>query len=107
MQVKRNNYAIDILLSNTGAYDLLRMAHDLEGDLDAAFAAYSEEVQLDLVGRNTLRSFEDAAASAASAVLQGQPCSAHIGRVLYWNAGLYMTPDKVRRLVVRIKEEGL
>jgi hypothetical protein len=104
--IQRCAFAREILSSNTSAYNLLRTTAEHGGNLEAAEAAFLEETRKDLEGTTTLRAFEEAASAAAVAVLVGEePIEAHIGRVLYWNPGLYMSPGKVRALTAAITEE--
>jgi hypothetical protein len=103
--IQRCAFAREILSNNTSAYNLLRTTAEHGGNLEAAEAAFLEETRKDLEGTTTLRAFEEAASAAAVALLVGEPIEAHIGRVLYWNPGLYMSPGKIRALTAAITEE--
>lgn len=106
-QHARNDYAIHLLMSHTPAFDLIRFGSLLGANPEEIAKGFMDETLLDQEGTNTLRSREDAAALAASAVLRNEPFAAAVGRLLYWSTFLYMTPDKVRRLVDRVKTEVL
>lgn len=106
-QRARNDYALHVLMSHTPAFDLIHLGALLGANPDEIAMAFLVEERLDQEGTNTLRSREDAAALAASAVLRNEPFAAAVGRLLYWSTFLYMTPDKVRHLVARVKTEVL
>lgn len=106
-QRARNDCALHVLMSHTPAFDLIHLGALLGANPDEIAMGFMDETLLDQEGANTLRSREDAAALAAAAVLREEPFAAAVGRLLYWSTFLYMTPDKVRRLVERVKTEVL
>jgi hypothetical protein len=108
MQAKCNELAIKLLSPTTTAFDLLSIALELDENPDKVVQAYLREStykwsEEDL--KDPLN-FDCAAAEAALAVLKGEPCTTHIGRMLFWNFGLWMTPDKVRNLAAQVKQES-
>ncbi len=105
MNPNNNAFARKILSQKTTAWTLLAEVLKLGEDLNEVVASFEEETRKDLEGSPTFRSFEAAAAVATLALLNGEPVAPHIGRLLYWNVYLYMTPDKVRSLTAAVADE--
>lgn len=106
MNPNNNAFARKILSQKTSAWTLLAEVQRLGEDLNEVIAAFEEEARKDLESSPELRSFEAAAAVATLALLNGLPVAPHIGRLLYWNVYLYMTPDKLRNLAASLREEN-
>ena len=109
MQAKLNELAIKLLSPTTTAFDLLSIALELDENIDKVAQSYYREATYKWSEEDLKdpRSFDCAAAEAAVAILKGEPCTTHIGRMLFWNFGLHMTPDKIKSLVAQVKQESL
>jgi hypothetical protein len=108
MQAKLNELVIKLLTPTTTAFDLLSIVKEIDENPDKVVQAYLREAAYKWSEEDFKdpKNFDCAAAEAALALLKGEPCTTHIGRMLFWNFGLWMTPDKVRNLAAQVKQES-